>query len=65
MILVLLLITIGVHMSSKIMTTFRLEEDLHRRLKALLNNKGMTLQGFIIIAIKKLMDELNEVKPLD
>lgn len=52
-------------MSSKIMTTFRIEEDLHRRLKVLLNNKGMTLQGFIIIAIKKLMDELNEVKPLD
>jgi predicted DNA-binding protein len=45
----------------KIMTTFRIERSIHQKLKKLLSKKGMTLQGFVMLAITKLMDEmLNE-----
>ena len=49
-------------MSEKVMTTFRIDTSLHQRLKVLLEERGMTLQGFIILAIKKLMEEMNAGK---
>ena len=44
-------------MSEKVMTTFRIEQNLHQRLKRVLEERGMTMQGFIILAIKQLLED--------
>jgi len=36
----------------KIMTTFRIDRDMHEQLKSKLEQKGMTMQGFILLSIR-------------
>jgi len=41
----------------KVMTTFRIDRDMHEQLKSKLEQKGMTMQGFILLSIRDFLLE--------
>jgi predicted DNA-binding protein len=45
----------------KILTSFRIEKDIHEKMKSIIAEEGMTMQGFIRKAILKLINEFKNI----